>query len=221
MVTEQYNGRAPQTRLIRAGTELHRISSTSSPYPPNSFNRDGIRELGHPLQGRFEPLDTAHGGYLYVALSLAGAVAEGILRDIAIPRSGILRRKRLADKTYTVMVLEHDLEVVSLLDGDLRALNLSGTLVGCGRDGYSWCRSTCHAILAAAPRTDGVIYRCRNNPAEQAVMLLDRNDLDSTALRIVRSRDVLDDPETLDDIVKVIDEVHHLKYVGDGRAHLP
>ena len=85
MASEQYNGRSPQTRLIPAGTELHRISGTATPYPPNLFNRAAIRPLGDPLQGRFEPIDTSHGGYLYVALSLPGAVAEGILRNIAVP----------------------------------------------------------------------------------------------------------------------------------------
>jgi len=217
VATDNYNGRRPQTQLIPAGTELHRISSTSSDYPPNSFNLKGIRPLGHPLQGRFEPVDTSHGGYLYVAFSLAGTVAEGILRDIEIPPSGILRRKRLADKTHTVMVLERDITVASLLDGDLQSLNLSGTLVGCDRDGYNWCRSTCHAILDTVLHTDGVIYRCRNNPAEKALMLLDRNDLDSTALRIVSSQDVLTDPATFEQVVKVLDEVHHLKYVS-GRG---
>lgn len=92
MSSERYNGRPPpQTRVIPpAGTALHRISGTGSPYTPNSFNSSGIRALGgDPLQGRFEPIDDSHGGYLYVALSLAGgAVAEGILRDIPIPRSG-------------------------------------------------------------------------------------------------------------------------------------
>lgn len=220
MATEQYNGRPPVTRLIPAGTALHRISGTSSNYPPNSFNRNGIRSLGDPLQGRFEPIDTSHGGYLYVALSLPGAVAEGILRNITIPRSGLIRRTRLVGKTHTVMILERDIEVASLLDGDLQPLNVSGTLVGGDPDRYTWCRSTCHAILHAAPHTDGVIYRCRNNLAEQALMLLDRNALDPSALRVVSSHDVLTDAETFEQIVKVLAEVHHLGYAGDGPTRI-
>ncbi|GCE41821.1 hypothetical protein Rhow_005480 [Rhodococcus wratislaviensis] len=220
-MSERYNGRPPQTRVIRAGTALHRISGTGSPYPPNSFNRSGIRALGDSLQGRFEPIDDSHGGYLCVALSLSGAVAEGILRDIPILRSGIVRRKRLADKTHTKMVLGRDVTVASLLDGDLRSLNLSGTLVGCDRSAYAWSRTTCHQILDTDPNTDGVIYRCRNNPAELALMLLDRGLLDSTALTIAESNDVLTDPGTSDEVIKVLDEVHHLKYVGAGSARLP
>ena len=87
-MTERYNGRPPQTRVIPAGTTLHRISGTGFSYPPNSFNAKGIRALGDPLQGRFEPIDDSHGGYLYVALSLAGAVAEGIRAISPFPGRG-------------------------------------------------------------------------------------------------------------------------------------
>ncbi|MDV7357685.1 hypothetical protein R4282_32345 [Rhodococcus oxybenzonivorans] len=156
-----------------------------------------------------------------MALTLAGAIAEGILRDIPIPRSGIVRRKRLAGKTHTRMILNRDITVASLLDGDLRSLNLSGTLVGCDRAAYTWSRTTCHQILGADPDTDGVIYRCRNNPTELALMLLDRGTLDSAALTITESHDVLTDPSTFNQVVKVLDEVHHLKYVGAGTARLP
>lgn len=155
-----------------------------------------------------------------MALSLAGAVAEGILRDIPIPRSGIVRRMRLAAKTRTRMILDRDITVASLLDGDLRSLNLSGTLVGCDRAAYTWSRTTCHQILGVDPDTDGVIYRCRNNPAELALML-DRGALDPAALAIAESHDALTDPSTFAEVIKVLDEVHHLKYVGACTARLP
>ena len=74
---------------------------------------------------------------------------------------------------------------------------------------------------APTPHTDGVIYRCRNNPAELALMLLDRGALDSAALPIAESHDVLTAPGTCDEVVKVPGEVHHLKYVGAGGARLP
>ncbi|WP_368680651.1 hypothetical protein R1X32_10790 (plasmid) [Rhodococcus opacus] len=74
---------------------------------------------------------------------------EGILRDIPIPRSAIVRRKRLASKTHTRMFLGRHITVASLLDGVLRSLNLSGTLVGCDRGAYTWSRTT--AITSSAP----------------------------------------------------------------------
>jgi len=52
-------------------------------------------------------------------------------------------------------------------------------------------------------------------------MLLDRGVLDSAALGIAASSDVLTDPGTFADVVKVPDEVHHLKYVGSSHARLP
>lgn len=66
-----------------------------------------------------------------------------------------------------------------------------------------------------------MIYRCRNNPTELVLMLLDRGTLDSIALTIVESYDVLTVPGTFDEVVKVLDEVHHLEYVGSGSARLP
>jgi hypothetical protein len=136
-----------------------RIAGAGSPYPPSSFNSSGMRVLGDPLQGRrFEPIDASRGGYLYVALSLVGAIAEGILRNIPIPWSGMVRRtaaRRLAGKTHTRMILNRDITVASLLDGDLRSLNLSGTLVGCDRGAYTWSRTTRHQVLDADQEADG------------------------------------------------------------------
>jgi len=66
-----------------------------------------------------------------------------------------------------------------------------------------------------------VNYHCRCNPAELALMLLNRGTLDSTALTIAESHDVLTDPDTFDEVGEVLDEVHHLNYVGAGSARLP
>ncbi|UNN05002.1 hypothetical protein [Rhodococcus opacus] len=49
-------------------------------------------------------------------------------------------------------------------------------------------------------------------------MLLDRGTLDSAALTSVESNDVLIVPGAFDEVVEVLDEVHHLKYVGAGSA---
>ena len=66
-----------------------------------------------------------------------------------------------------------------------------------------------------------MIYRCRENPAEPALMLPGRGTLDSAALTIAESSDVLTDPGTFDEVVKVLDEVHQLKCVGAGSGRLP
>ncbi|MDH6291826.1 RES family NAD+ phosphorylase [Rhodococcus opacus] len=200
----QYNGRHPETWTIAVGTELHRISSSGSSYDPNSFNRAGIKALGDPEQGRFEPIDDSHGGYLYVAETIEGAVAEGILRNQPIPKSGLIRARRIAGKTHTVMVLKHDIEVAVLMDGALLSLNLDGDLLSCGSGGYDDCRSICHEILSVADHVDGVVYRCRHNGNEKAFMLLDRGSLSPASLDIVSSVDIMSDPDTLSRISKVL-----------------
>ncbi|EKT80475.1 hypothetical protein Rwratislav_00240 [Rhodococcus wratislaviensis IFP 2016] len=74
-----------------------------------------------------------------------------------------MRRKRLADKTHTRTVLGRAITVAFLLDGDLRSLNPSGTLVGCDRGACTWSRTTCHQVLGADPDAGGVNYHCRSN----------------------------------------------------------
>lgn len=214
MRQETYNGHPPQARIIRAGTEFHRISGTGSAFAPNSFNHSTPKPLGDEYQGRFEPVDTTHGGYLYVADTLTGAVAEGILRESHLPKGAILRRNLLRGKTYTVMVLERNIEVAELMDGGLPMLGLSATISACSREDYSWSRSTCHEILAVGAHVDGVVYRCRHHGGSTALMLLDRHDLDSADLRIVSSHDILSHPDTLAAIAKVAAEDFHLSYVG-------
>ncbi|MDI9940360.1 RES family NAD+ phosphorylase [Rhodococcus sp. IEGM 1351] len=209
----QYNGRQPETWTIEAGTELHRISGSGSSYDPNSFNMT-VKALGDPDQGRFEPIDNSHGGYLYVAETIEGAVAEGILRNQKIPKSGLIRAKRVAGRTHTVMVLKHDIEVAVLMDGELLSLNLDGDLLNCGSTGYDDCRSTCHEILSVADHVDGVVYRCRHNGNEKAFMLLDRGSLSPASLDIVSSVDIMSDPDTLSQISKVLLDTFRLQFVA-------
>ncbi|MEU2005808.1 RES family NAD+ phosphorylase [Rhodococcus sp. NPDC019627] len=209
----QYNGRHPATWTIGAGTELHRISGSGSSYAPNSFNRT-VKALGDPYQGRFEPIDDSHGGYLYVAETIEGAVAEGILRNQEIPKSGLIRAKRVAGRTHTVMVLKHDIEVAVLMDGELPSLNLDGDLLSCEGTGYDDCRSTCHKILSVADHVDGVVYRCRHNGNEKAFMLLDRGSLSPASLDIVSSVDIMSDPNTLSQVSKVLLDTFRLQFVA-------
>lgn len=206
------------TRVIKAGTELHRISSSKSKHSPNSFNHAEPLSLDDEFQGRFEPTDRSHGGYLYVAESITGAVAEGILRRSRLPAGGFVRRTLLADKAHTVMVLERDVEVAVLMDGGLPILGLTSAISSCFEEDYAWSRTTCHRILDVAADTDGVVYRCRHNAAETALMLLDRHELDSSALRIVSSCDILTDRGTREQVLKVLKETFGLQYAGAGGA---
>lgn len=185
MSTGAYNGAAADVETITAGTRLYRILSTDSnaTFPLNSFNESNIRPLGHDRQGRFDPLDPTYGGYLYVATSPAGVVAEGILRDVNIPASGLIRRHLLAGKKLGIMTLQTDLTVASLHGSRLQKLNLDGHLTCCKRwgsdgeekvDNYTWTRSVGYEILTNTAEASGFRYTGRNNPAATSLMLLNR-----------------------------------------------
>ena len=82
MATNQYNESPADLETVPAGAVLYRILAANAGYAANSFNPHP-RPLHDPDQGRFEPTDPALGGYLYVASTVAGAVAEGILRALS------------------------------------------------------------------------------------------------------------------------------------------
>ena len=144
----------PQTRLILAGTALHRISSTGSGHPPNSFKASGIRAPGHPLPGWFDLIDELPRRLPVRRIVPCGSRHRHPAR-YAHPAIGdhapeMARRQGTHPEGVDRYVI-----AASLLDGDLRSLNLSGTLVGCDRGAYPWSRTTCHQILDVNPGADG------------------------------------------------------------------
>src|SRR5690348_16682163 len=72
------------------------------------------RALDHRNQGRFEPADPRLGGYTYVSPTVAGAVAEGILRNQRIPASGLARRMWLTNKKIATLRLYDDIQVAAV-----------------------------------------------------------------------------------------------------------
>jgi len=113
MATNQYNESPADLETVPAGTVLYRILAANGGYAANSFNPHP-RPLHDPDQGRFEPTDPALGGYLYVASTVAGAVAEGILRNMEIPPSRLARRVWLKNKKLAMLRLNDDIEVAAL-----------------------------------------------------------------------------------------------------------
>lgn len=177
-----------------AGTVLWRVHRTASTYPANSFNSRNIAPLVDaltvdprrdriPRQGRFDPVHdeticpggSALGGYLYVGLSVGAVVAEGILRSIDIPKSGIVSRAGLAELSLTRMTLQQDL-IVAVLDtqAGLAAINQDASLTGCTWREYADSRATCTNILVATSGAHGVRYRSRNGFDELSLLLVER-----------------------------------------------
>jgi len=180
--TNRYNGKPASLETISAGTTLYRIYPSTATYAANSFNPTP-RALGDPRQGRFEPVDAALGGYLYAAPSLAGAVAEGILRNVAIPRSGLVRRAWLVDKRLAVLELLQDVPVASVHGPHAARLNLDSGLLCCDWKGYSRTRRVGTRILLKSPDAQGIRYRCRNNDDETSLMFVDRGAVVKIAVR--------------------------------------
>ncbi|SDC56535.1 hypothetical protein [Rhodococcus tukisamuensis] len=191
-----YNGAPAHTDVIAAGTQLWRVHRTDSRHPANSFNSTNIAPLVDaltidprreriPQQGRFDPVhdDTVCpggsrlGGYLYVGLSVGAVVAEGILRSTDIPKSGILSAAHLSELSMSRMILQQDV-IVAVLDTQpgLTALNQNNSLTGCTWREYGSTRTTCTAILVAAPAARGVRYRCSNGFDARSLLLVERTD---------------------------------------------
>src|ERR1700730_14286342 len=104
MASNQYNGAPADVDTVHSGTRLYRILRADATWKSNSFNMKP-RTPGDPEQGRFEPTDPKLGGYIYVADTLAGAVAEGVLRNRKVPKSGVVHRSWLINKKIAVMRL--------------------------------------------------------------------------------------------------------------------
>ncbi|TWH09395.1 hypothetical protein L618_005700000050 [Rhodococcus rhodochrous J45] len=79
---EFYNGSAVEVVSVPAGTTLWRFVELDPPYDVSTFNPNISPHHEHPTgaelgqQGRFDPLDRAHGGYVYCSPTLGGAVVR-------------------------------------------------------------------------------------------------------------------------------------------------
>lgn len=175
MPTNRYNGRVADTELVPAGTLLYRIMRADASWSANSFNMNPL-PLGDPGQGRFEPTDPALGGYIYLADSVEGAVAEGVLRNRRIPDSGVVQRAWLTNKKIAMLRLNDDVTVASVSGAGATKLNLDASLLCCGYRGYTRTRSTGTAILLKTPAAYGMRYPCRNHVQLTSLMLVTRAD---------------------------------------------
>jgi hypothetical protein len=143
MATNQYNESPADLETVPAGTVLYRILAADAGYAANSFNPHP-----RPLD---DPTDPALGGYLYVASTVAGAVAEGILRNMEIPRSRLARRVWLKDKRIAMLRLDEDSELAALYGSHAAKLNLDTSFLCCDSTGYSRTRLTATAVLLHTP----------------------------------------------------------------------
>jgi hypothetical protein len=211
VATNRYNGRKPELEDFGAATILYRILPADATYTSDSYNPTP-RALDHRNQGRFEPADPRLGGYTYVSPTVAGAVAEGILRNQRIPASGLARRMWLTNKKIATLRLYDDIQVAAVYGPHTAALNLDGALLSCGRRGYTRCRTTGTEILLNTPEARGLQYDCRNDLALTSLMLITRGT--APRLEVVSEHDVLLDDEGRSQVLQTLSDVFHLQYTG-------
>lgn len=217
MPTNRYNGAPADTDTIPAGTALYRILKANATYGSNSFNPTPLPR-GDKNQGRFEPVHSDMGGYIYVSPTIAGAVAEGILRDKQIRRTGprrhrLVQRAWLLNKKIALLTLQESVDVAIVHGAAATKLNLDTSLLGAGRERYSETRALGTEILKNTPGALGLRYRCRNNDDLLSLMLIDRRAA-QPAIHIDDEHDVLRDRAGRDLVLGSLDRDFGLKYVG-------
>lgn len=212
MATNTYNGLPATVEVIATGTRLYRIYPADATYDANSFN-PSPRPLGDTRQGRFEPVDATLGAYLYASPTLAGAVAEGVLRNVTIPKSGIVRLKWLQNKHLAVLELREEIAVASVYGRHTARLNLDSAVL-CGNwTQYNETRRIGTQILLNTTNANGIRYRCRNNDDETSLLLIDRGGT-PPALTVGDEWDILGDPVGREQILTTLDQHFGLQYTG-------
>jgi hypothetical protein len=212
MPTNRYNGRAADTESVPADTILYRIVRADATWDANSFNAHP-KPLGDKTQGRFEPIDATLGGYIYLADDIAGAVAEGVLRNQRIPSSGLLQRNWLANKKLATLRLLDAVTVASVYGTGAAKLNLDASFLVCGHRGYSRTREAGTQILLKTPTAQGIRYPCRNHDRLTSLMLVDRGGV-APRLQIEDERDIFTDPSGRADVLGTLARVWDLRYAG-------
>jgi hypothetical protein len=210
VATNVYNNTAADLEKFHAGSRLYRIRQTTKSFVANSFNATP-KPLGDRLQGRFEPTDAALGGYLYVAPTIIGAVAEGILRNNPIPATRLVPRLWL-DKSLAVLILNEDIEVADVYGLHAAKLNLDASFLCGDSSHYNETRATGTAILLNTPAARGLAYPCRNCESETALMLISRGA--TPAVTVKSEAEILKDPAAAKLVVDTLDQIFGLKYAG-------
>lgn len=222
MATNDYRGVPADIETICAGTVLYRILPTKAPYAANSiYDPDHPLPVGDQRQGRFDPVDRALGGYLYVAQSLEGAVAEGVLRKKAVGDPPVVQKSWLTGpasqdgKKLARMTLDEDIEVASLYGRHTARLNLSATLLTGGD--YSATRVVGSAVLNATSTARGMKYRCANHDDLTSLMLIGRSG--TPAITLIDEVDIFYDDAGRDLVLRVLHDEFGLSYHGPAGSH--
>lgn len=172
----------PVRILLPPGERILRVHKISPHHGPDEFNST---VLPPPDAGRFDTIDGTY-GHLYAAATMAGAVAEGVLRgDIeptATERS--IPAKALAGRGLTELELLVPAPLLSLRGPDVGQVCQSTWLTKCEPYDYALTRAWAVAIRGWHSWAGGFIWWARKNENELVHVLYD-DRLGAPAVRIV------------------------------------
>lgn len=149
--------------IIPAATVLHRIHRTS--LGPIFFGPG----IGNPPASRF---DSASGrfGVIYVGMSLAGALAETLLRN---PQRMMVAISDIKERSASELACSRQLRVVKLHGSGLQAV---GTDNSVSTGPYGPCGVWSDALFDHADRPDGIAYQSRHDSSQICLALFKRDD---------------------------------------------
>lgn len=220
---EFYNGGSVHVSTIPASTILWRFTEIAPRYRLDSFRPEPPPLVEQPTsaqlgaQGRFDPIDRSHGGFLYCSSTLAGAIAEGILRMSRLPASRVVPAKLVDGRMLVRLRLNIDLDVADLRDPYLTGIGLSSAVHSCARKSYGWSRRVGHAILDKNRDAHGLSYPCRHNTRQSALLLIQRAGgplADGDAISLLDQRKPVEDRKLRSIIADVLARQHKVR-IGD------
>lgn len=159
------------TTSLEKGQELIRFFRSG--YPPDTFNRNAHRRMDLPEHGsRFNPFPDAAGvnvPTLYAADALDSAALESVFHDVEHVPAPTFAKMRLADWSYSRLVVQRPLTVFKLTNQHLRQIAVSGRkhslqedeVVHCPPNGYPLTRAWARFLYASLPTLDGLAWRAR------------------------------------------------------------
>ena len=139
--------------VVSAETPLYRAHRTTN--SPIFFGPGP----GTPATYRFDSASGAF-GVLYVALSLAGALVETLLRN---PRRKMVAQADIEARATSVLHCRRDLWVVRLHGAGLQILGLDNSI---STGPYEPCGTWADALWAHPEMPDGLAFRSRHDPDE-------------------------------------------------------
>lgn len=157
----------PNLETLRADSVLVRIHLAGR----------GACEFNHTVPvpgegGRFDTCDAAY-GHLYAAEGIEGAVAETVMRNIALEDPGPRQVPfdRVRGRLLSAVRLTRNVRLASLHGAHPAAFGQGPWLTKCEEDDYALTREWARALRESAPKAAGFVWRARHDEDALAYVL--------------------------------------------------